>query len=90
MFLHLGANYLIPKKEVVLIGDLKSTTYSGISKEFLETAKEEGFIIDCSEGKARTFVLTAETIYLSMISSNTLEKRMKELPGEDGGLEYGE
>lgn len=86
MFLHLGANYLIPKKEVVLIADLKSTTHSEISNEFLETAGEEGFIIDCSEGNARSFVLTAETIYLSMISSNTLEKRMKEIPGEDGGF----
>ncbi|NLJ83285.1 MAG: DUF370 domain-containing protein [Halanaerobiaceae bacterium] len=86
MFLHIGSNYLLPKKEVVLIGDMDSITYSGISKEFLETAREEGFIIDCSEGKARSFILTAETIYFSMISSSTLEKRMKKIPGEDGGF----
>ena len=86
MFLHIGSNYLLPKKEVVLIGDMDSITYSGISKEFLETAREEGFIIDCSEGKARSFILTAEIIYFSMISSSTLEKRMKKIPGEDGGF----
>lgn len=86
MYLHLGNNYLIPKKEVVLIGNLTSTTCSGITNEFLKMADEEGFVRDYSMGQARSFVLTAEIIYLSMISSSTLEKRMKKIPGKDGGF----
>lgn len=86
VYLHLGENYLIPKNEIVLIGDLESTTVSEITKEFFDIAKEEGFVVDYSMGNARSFVLTGETIYLSMISSSTLEKRMEKAPGKDGGL----
>ena len=77
MYLHLGENYLIPQKDVVLIGDIDSTTMSDITKEFLNIAEEEGFIVDYSMGNARSFILTGETVYLSMISSSTLAKRMK-------------
>lgn len=86
MFLHLGDDHLIPAEEVVLIGDLESTTDSKITNEFLDIAEEEGFVIDYSKGKPRSFVLTGETIYISMISSNTLFKRMKKLPGKNGGF----
>lgn len=86
MYLHLGGDYLIPKKEVVMIGNLESTTNSRITNEFFKMADEEEFIIDYSMGQARSFVLTAETIYLSMISSSTLEKRMKKIAGKDGGF----
>ena len=67
---------MIPGKEVVFIGDLESSKDSQITEEFLEISREEGFVIDYSEGKAKSFVLTGETIYLSMISSKTLRKRM--------------
>ncbi len=86
MYLHLGENYLIPHKDVVLIGDLDSTTMSDITKEFFDIAEEEGFIVDYSKGNARSFVLTGETIYLSIISSSTLAKRMKKMAGINGGL----
>ena len=85
MFLHLGDGYMIPSKEVVLIGDLESTTSSEITEEFLEISDEEGFIVDYSGGKARSFVLTEETIYLSMISSKTLEDRVNRFTEENGG-----
>lgn len=86
MFLHLGENYMIAKKEIVLIGNLESTTLSEYTKEFINIAREEGFVIDYSMGNPKSFVLTDETIYLSLISSNTLSKRMKDIPGKDGGL----
>lgn len=86
MFVHLGENHLIPEKDVVLIGDMEGTTISDITKEFFNIAEEEGFIVDYSNGNARSFVLTGETVYLSMISSTTLAKRIKEMPGKNGGL----
>jgi ribosomal protein S8 len=85
MFLHLGDGYMIPSKEVVLIGDLESTISSEITEEFLEISDEEGFIVDYSGGKARSFVLTGETIYLSMISSKTLGDRVDKFTEENGG-----
>ena len=74
--LHLGAGHVIPAKDVVLIADLETTTDSKETEEFLQIAKEEGFIIDYSEGNPKSFVVTDETVYYSMISSTTLRKRV--------------
>jgi ribosomal protein S8 len=76
---------MIPSKEVVLIGDLENTTSSKITQEFMKISDEEGFIVDFSGGDPRSFVLTGETIYLSMISSKTLAKRVDRFIEENGG-----
>ncbi|MFW6000925.1 MAG: extracellular matrix regulator RemB [Halanaerobium sp.] len=85
MFLHLGDGNMIPSKEVVLIGDIENTTSSKITQEFMKISDEEGFIVDFSGGDPRSFVLTGETIYLSMISSKTLAKRVDRFIEENGG-----
>ena len=56
MFLHLGDGYMIPSKEVVLIGDLESTISSEITEEFLEISDEEGFIVDYSGGNPLSLI----------------------------------
>ena len=85
LFLHLGEDYLIPVSEIVMIGDLESSKDSDITKEFFHIAEEEGFIVDYSMGNPRSFVMTGETIYLSMISSSTLSRRFDNIFG-DGGV----
>ena len=85
MFLHLGGGNMIPSDEVVLICDLENTTYSEITQEFMKISDEEGFIVDYSAGNPRSFVLTGETIYLSMISSKTLADRVDRFTEENGG-----
>ena len=86
MFLHLGKGYMIPMEEVVMIGNLDSASSSEITEEFLQISEEEGFIIDYSEGEPKSFVLTGETIYMSIISSKTLRKRMNKFISENGGF----
>jgi hypothetical protein len=67
---------MIPTKYIVLIGDLEKTTDSEITREFFDVSEEEGFIVDYASGNPRSFVLTGETIYLSLVSSATLKKRL--------------
>ncbi|AGB40044.1 hypothetical protein Halha_0006 [Halobacteroides halobius DSM 5150] len=74
--LHLGGGYTIPAKDVVMIADWESTTDSPETRYFLKVAEEEGFIIDYSDGEPSSFVITEEKIYYSMISSDTLQKRV--------------
>ncbi|GAB6099673.1 hypothetical protein JCM16358_15520 [Halanaerocella petrolearia] len=74
--LHLGGGYTIPAQDVVMIADWEATTDSPETCDFLKIAKEEGFIIDYSEGDPSSFVVTEEKIYYSMISSDTLKKRV--------------
>lgn len=76
MYLHIGNGYLIPMKDVVMIADYESTTSGKDSQNFLEVANEEGFIQDYSDGAPKSFIITNETVYLSLISSTTLAKRV--------------
>ncbi len=85
MFLHIGEEHMVPVKDIVLISDCESTMFSEITNEFLNISEEEGFIVDYSSGNPRSFVLTGETIYLSMISSTTLAKRINRLYEKNGG-----
>ncbi len=74
MFLHLGADTIIPLKEVILISDRKGKT-AGINNDFLQLMQEEGMIVDVSAGKPKSFVITDDKVYLSAISSFTLKRR---------------
>ena len=74
--LHLGEGHTIPAKDVVLIADWEATMDSQDTVNFLDISEEEGFIIDYTDGDPKSFVVTEEKIYYSIISSQTLRKRM--------------
>lgn len=75
MFLHLGGDVMVLKKDVIAILNTR-TKQSPATKEFLETAKDEDFIKTISnEEKEKSFIITTKEIYLSPISCNTLKKR---------------
>ncbi|MGE5553842.1 MAG: extracellular matrix regulator RemB [Betaproteobacteria bacterium] len=79
MFLHLGGDAVVPLREVVAIFDRELATQSRAAEEFLQTAKDEGFLIDVSGGRPKSFVLTSNRVYLSQISSVTLKKRAENI-----------
>ena len=74
MFLHLGADMVVPLSDVIAITDLKLAK-SGINKDFLNKMYDEKKIVDISEKKAKSFIITSKVVYLSAISSLTLQKR---------------
>ncbi|MFY9176503.1 MAG: extracellular matrix/biofilm biosynthesis regulator RemA family protein [Caldicoprobacterales bacterium] len=79
MTLHLGGDVIISMKDVIAIFDIETSMTSEVNKEFLEIAKEEGFIKKISKNDPKTFVLAEldhkTMIFLSPISSSTLLKR---------------
>ncbi len=81
MFLHIGGDFVIPVKNIIAIFDIESTTVSKDTREFLAIAEEEGFIISISDDLPKSFIITEtdkkSKIYLSPISSVTLQKRSK-------------
>jgi hypothetical protein len=83
MFLHIGSDFVIPLKSVIAILDLEKTTISKDTRDFLKTAEEEGFIESITEDIPKSFIVTEtdkkSKIYLSSISSITLQKRAKYL-----------
>ncbi|KAE9630261.1 MAG: extracellular matrix regulatory protein [Epulopiscium sp.] len=80
MFLHIGADVEIRLKDLVGIFDMKSMEDSKITTEFLKVAREEGFVCVVSKDDIKTIIITEEkgrnVVYLSPISSATLQKRI--------------
>lgn len=81
MFLHIGGDVVIPMKDVIGILDIETTTLSNDTRDFLKIAEEEGFIDAISDDMPKSFIITEvnkkSKIYLSPISSVTLQKRTK-------------
>lgn len=75
MFLHLGGDVVVLKKDVIAILDIR-TRLSPVTKEFIEIAKDEGFIKNISDhNKEKSYIVTTKEIFLSPISCTTLKKR---------------
>ena len=82
MFLHLGANTVIPLKSVISIADIRSVK-AGLDNDFLKKVKKTNKIIDISEGNPKSFIITDDYTYFSAISSMTLKKRAGAVPEDD-------
>ncbi len=88
MFLHLGSDVMVFVRDIIAIFDFETTTLSKITREFLSISEEEEFIINVSqEDLPKSFIITEvdreSRIYISPISSATLNKRFEELCSED-------
>ena len=83
MFLHIGADVVIPLSSIIAIFDMEKTTISKDTKYFLRTAEEEGFVESISDDIPKSYIVTEtdkkSRIYLSPISSTTLLKRSRTL-----------
>ncbi|WP_346355090.1 extracellular matrix regulator RemB [Azotosporobacter soli] len=85
MFLHLGADTVVPLREVIAINDLKHTQ-SKANGIFIKNMREKDKVVDVSDNQPKSFVITDGLVYLSAISALTLKKRAHHL----NGLEHDE
>ena len=80
MYLSIGNDMAVREKSVIGIFDMDNTTTSKRTREFLGAAEREGQVVPCDD-LPKAFVVTAEygmdRVYLTSLSSSTLEKRMK-------------
>ena len=78
MYLHIGKEKMINRKDIIFILDYKGLKENKIFNEFFENIKKEN-IKDISENNTKTIVITKEEnaikAYISNISSNTLANR---------------
>ncbi len=73
LYIHLGDNFVVPSKEVVMILDRQSSQESPIAEEFF--LKHKGKIVQLANGDAKSIIITLNKIYFSPLSSSTLKKR---------------
>lgn len=80
MYLQIGNDQMVRKSAIIGIFDMDNTSVSKRTKIFLKKAQEEGVVISCDD-LPKSFILTREygmdRVYESVLSSHTLEKRMK-------------
>ena len=80
MYLNIGNDMAVRQRSIVGIFDLDNTSTSRRTREFLEQAEENGLVVPCDD-LPKAYVLTQEygmtRIYLTALSTATLEKRMK-------------
>jgi len=76
MFLHLGGEITIPQREIMGIFDYEAIGKSPITKEFLDLARNDKNVVEISASlQVKSFIITNTKVFLSPISSTTLQKR---------------
>ena len=86
MYIHIGGDVSLLKKNIIAIFDMDNTTVSKWSRQYLKYAEDKGQVINISDEIPRSFIVAdtgqKETlIYLSPISAVTLLKRAEEETG---------
>jgi len=79
MFLHIGKDKVIEKKDLICIFDIESLEFNDKINNIIEKLEQEKNIIDISDNNRKTLILVNENNnikgYISNISSTTLGKR---------------
>lgn len=66
MYLHIGENKVVRKKDIVAIFDMDSATVSSVTKKYLSNAQKEGKVKALGFDLPRTFIIMRDGIvYLS-------------------------
>lgn len=85
MFIHLGENTIVKTKDIVGIFDMDNATVMKSSRTFLNKAEKEKRTVTVSFELPKSFVVCRENkknkIYISQLSSATLENRSKTFLG---------
>lgn len=80
MFLHIGSDVEVSGEDIVAIINISSINNSKISKQLLQCSKDDLNICKISEDEPKSIILLNQNnqnkIYLSPISSSTLQKRI--------------
>ena len=79
MYIHLGNEISVKKKNIVGIFDIENTTISKNTGHLLENATKEGRVVNVSYEMPISFIVSMENgreiVYISQISVATLRKR---------------
>lgn len=83
MYLHLGQGTVIKTNDLIGLFDLDTSTVSKKTRDFLTLAEKHGQVVNVTDDLPKTFAVAApknsktQTVYISQISTVTLEKRSK-------------
>ena len=74
MYIHIGENKVLRKKDIAFIFDLDSATVSVHTRNFLKKAEKENRVILIGYDLPRSFVVTRDNlVYLSPFNTATIK-----------------
>ncbi|MGI6085398.1 MAG: extracellular matrix regulator RemB [Acetivibrionales bacterium] len=80
MILHIGEENVVFMNDIIAIFDIEKTTISNNTREYLKACEEKGMIKTVGKDIPKSFIVTMrngkQKVYLSPISSSTLNKRV--------------
>ncbi|MBQ3053127.1 MAG: DUF370 domain-containing protein [Clostridia bacterium] len=82
MFIHLGQEWIVNEKDVIGIFDIENTTISKNTRQFLAKSEKRKEVTTVSYELPKSFIVCSDKknknkVFISQISSSTLEKRTK-------------
>ena len=82
MYLHLGRDTLVLKKNVLCVIDMDTGTLSRHTRSFLDTAQRENRVTVVAEDLPKSAVVCLEDgvqmVYICQVAASTLRKRWEE------------
>ena len=86
MYLHLGNETVVRKKDVLAVFDLDNTSQSHLTRAYLSAAEQAGQVVNAAGDELpKSFVIVAcaaeggQRVYLSQLNSSTLLRRSEQL-----------
>ena len=80
MYLHLGNDCVVRKKDIIGIFDLENTSLSKDTKDFLANAQKMGEVIYLTMDIPKSYIVCEKdgkkNIFISLLSASTLRKRL--------------
>ena len=74
MYVHIGENKVLRKKDIAFIFDLDSSTVSVHTRNFLKKAEKENRVIMLGFDLPKSFVVTKDNlVYLSPFNTSTIK-----------------
>ncbi|MBQ7036839.1 MAG: DUF370 domain-containing protein [Clostridia bacterium] len=87
MYIHIGGTHAVRMRDIIGIMDIENTSTSKVTRDFLRKKEKEGKVITTSYDLPKSFVVTEEYVYITPVTSQTLEKRFKLFTGKTGRKE---
>ncbi|MBQ9947984.1 MAG: DUF370 domain-containing protein [Oscillospiraceae bacterium] len=75
MFLFLGGDVIVPKKDVIGIFDIEECSVSRMTADYLNSCQKKGQVVYISQDMPKSFVVCAEKTYISNVSNDTINRR---------------
>lgn len=77
MYIHIGENKVLRKKDILFVFDMDSSTVSVHTRNFLNKAQREGRVISVSLDLPKSFIVTKDgEVYLSTFNTSTIVSRI--------------